>query len=473
MHHIDEHTIELYILGSDLVKKQIAEIEAHLKECHGCRALVEQMEAFYQNAEEGLGKLSVPEERKTAALMRLPRDIMPYDVPLGTPVPYRPTTFVGKLAYFTRLHPVVTGVGSFTMMAVLTLMVFLIPNKKSIDKNPSYPILDPVSGSLAIYNKDHDLLWSIPSKVLAGANTDQLLPRYKFINIFDINGDGRNEIITALPLGSQNDYTDTLRIISADKDILLKKTFEEEIQFLGKNYNKHWTIADIYCGKIGTNNPEIFLLTENGRSPTILFRLNYEGNIIGNYAHYGIQQISVLENSVGEKIIFLCGLNDIGEKDSLSFPVLIVLDPEKINGKTESSCTPGFGLETSKAELYYIKFPLTDLNYTWKSSGFGERFSVIQFNNKNAYDFWVRGTHENKNPLFEYILSDAMKVLDVKYSSETLKLRQKLVTEGKIKGTFDNAYLENLKNGVRYWDGTSWQKEPTMVKHEWEKIANR
>jgi hypothetical protein len=124
MHHIDEHTIELYILGSDLVKKQIAEIEAHLKECHDCRVLVEQMETFYQNAEDGLDKLSVLKERKTSALIQLPKDIMPYDVPLGTPVPYRTTTFVGKLAYFTRLHPVVTGVGSFATMAVLALMFF-------------------------------------------------------------------------------------------------------------------------------------------------------------------------------------------------------------------------------------------------------------------------------------------------------------------------------------------------------------
>lgn len=52
MHHIDEHTIELYILGYELEKEQITEIETHLKECHGCRKLAGQMETFYRNAEE-------------------------------------------------------------------------------------------------------------------------------------------------------------------------------------------------------------------------------------------------------------------------------------------------------------------------------------------------------------------------------------------------------------------------------------
>ncbi|MDI6767813.1 MAG: hypothetical protein QME52_13415 [Bacteroidota bacterium] len=466
MHHIDEHTIELYILGSDLVKKQITEIEAHLKECHGCRALTEQIEVFYQNAEEELDKLSVPKEQATKALMRLPRDIMPYDMPLGAPVPYRPITFVGKLAYFNRLHPVVTGIGSFATMAVMALILFSIPNKKTIDQNPSYPILDPVSGSLAIYNKDHDMLWSIPSKILPGANPDLLLPIYKFINIYDINGDGRNEIITALPIGNQNNYTDTLRIFSARKDILLIKTFDEKIQFRGKSYDEHWTISNIYCDRIGNEgNLEIFLLTNNGRSPNILFRLNNYGNIIGYFVHYGLQQMIVLENSAGDKNIFLHGQNDLGEIDSLSSPVLIVLDPEKINGKTESSCTPGFDLETSKAEQYYIKLPLTDLNYLCKTNGYVGRATTIKFENKNAYDLWIGGTYEKETPVFEYILSEEMEVLSVKYSSETLKLRQKLIAEGKIKGTFDDAYLENLKNGVRYWDGKEWQKEPTMVKH--------
>jgi predicted anti-sigma-YlaC factor YlaD len=43
MHHIDEHTLELYTLKAEEVAERVDEIEAHLEECHGCRALVEEM----------------------------------------------------------------------------------------------------------------------------------------------------------------------------------------------------------------------------------------------------------------------------------------------------------------------------------------------------------------------------------------------------------------------------------------------
>ncbi len=47
MQHIDEHIIELYVLGSELVEERRDEIERHFAECHGCRALADQIQAFY------------------------------------------------------------------------------------------------------------------------------------------------------------------------------------------------------------------------------------------------------------------------------------------------------------------------------------------------------------------------------------------------------------------------------------------
>jgi hypothetical protein len=35
----------------------------------------------------------------------------------------------------------------------------------------------------------------------------------------------------------------------------------------------------------------------------------------------------------------------------------------------------------------------------------------------------------------------------------------------KLSGKIDQAYLDNLKNGIRYWDGREWRKEWAMVKH--------
>jgi len=51
MTHIDEHTLELFVLGAKEVQRRKKTIEAHLKKCEGCRTLVRTMTEFYANAE--------------------------------------------------------------------------------------------------------------------------------------------------------------------------------------------------------------------------------------------------------------------------------------------------------------------------------------------------------------------------------------------------------------------------------------
>ncbi|MDI6803588.1 MAG: hypothetical protein QME58_07050 [Bacteroidota bacterium] len=165
------------------------------------------------------------------------------------------------------------------------------------------------------------------------------------------------------------------------------------------------------------------------------------------------------------------GQNDVGEPDSLSYAVMCVLDPSKIVGKTEASESRGFGQPLSPAETYVIRFPLSDMNIIWNTHAYVGGIKATEINNVKTNTLWVRGTYgaggigTGGNPTFEYIFDDNLKIIEVKYDSETLRLRQDFVSQGKLHGTFDQTYLENLKNGVRYWNGKEWQKEPTMVKH--------
>ncbi len=112
--------------------------------------------------------------------------------------------------------------------------------------------------------------------------------------------------------------------------------------------------------------PEIIVGTNNGRSPNVIFRLDNQTNILGSYAHYGDVKNILLQLTDGKKKLFVFGQNDLGEMDSLSFPVLALIDPEKIIGRSESNCTPGFDLPPSPAELSYVRFPLSDMNYLLK-----------------------------------------------------------------------------------------------------------
>jgi hypothetical protein len=59
MIHIDEHILELYVLNADEAAPRREEIEAHLRECDGCRDLADRMSVFHANFAEELKKTPV------------------------------------------------------------------------------------------------------------------------------------------------------------------------------------------------------------------------------------------------------------------------------------------------------------------------------------------------------------------------------------------------------------------------------
>ena len=221
---------------------------------------------------------------------------------------------------------------------------------------------------------------------------------------------------------------------------------------------------------------KIFIVTNSGRSPNIVNRLSDDGTILGQYFHFGNGNIKSIQIEQENKIVFL-GQNDTGEPDSLSYAIMCVLDPSKILGITEASESRGFGLPVSKAERYIIRFPLSDMNILWNTHSYLNNIKETVTDKRKTYALWVGGMFGSgglgggNNPVFEYILNEKMEIIEVKYDSETLRFRKEFITQGKLIGTMDKSYLENMKNGVRYWDGKEWQKEPTMVNHSVESIS--
>jgi hypothetical protein len=475
MNHIDEHTIEMYVLGSELVTERRGEIEAHFKECHGCRTLAEQMEEFYQKAEEGLEEVNL-ERAKSKALVRLRAGLPTMQEPYGFPAHYQPNTPLAKVFYFIRRHPVVVGASGFAMIAAVGWFLndFIKSDSKEniiTDKNPSYAHLNTNSAIIEIYNQENQLLWGLPSKFIYQLTPKEFEKTGQKVVITDIDRDRKNDILTILPLGDKSESTVPLTIFSSEGKLIREISFNENIQFYSTKYDGRLSCQSFICDNFDkSGRKEIFVVTNSGRSPNIINRLSNDGTILGQYFHFGTGNIQSVQIGQDRKIVFL-GQNDVGEPDSLSYAVMCVLDPIKIIGKTEASESRGFSLPLSSAEMYVIRFPLSDMNIIWNTHAYVHNLKESEINNKNTYTLWVGGTYgasglgTGGNPTFEYIFDENFKIIDVKYDSETLRLRQEYMNQGKLHGTFDHAYIEHLKNGVRYWDGKEWQKEPTTVKH--------
>lgn len=61
-----------------------------------------------------------------------------------------------------------------------------------------------------------------------------------------------------------------------------------------------------------------------------------------------------------------------------------------------------------------------------------------------------------------YIFDPQLRVLDVQGSDSFWLRHRELKAAGKITSELNDAYYENLKKGVLYWDGTQWTSMPTM-----------
>jgi hypothetical protein len=465
MNHFDEHIIELYVLRSETVEDRRGEIERHLGECHGCQSLAQEIERFYAEFEKALQETKTAEPVLATALARAPRSIEPYYEPYSPVEPYRPATVVGRVRHFIRRYPIATGVGSFALAAALMAVVLFRNSKGPLDSNPSYPHINPQNGTLEVLDKENQKLWEIPSAALHGASTEQMNTAYGKIIITDLEGDGANEVVTGLELGSQMTGIMPLSIYGSDN----RPRFEHYF----KNDDKQCVGELRVVGYSGRPEKDIFVQANMGRSPHSIYRLSHAGEVIGEYNHFGAGYIreTLFPGTDHPRLVFF-GQNDVDESDSLSYGVLIVLDPARMTGRTEASDSRGFGLPLSDAEEYVIRFPLTDMHYVFNSPGRIENVITTTSGGKFIIEVRVEGNHSDESvrmgagPAYFCYFDAGMNIDYLKFDSVTMRLRQNLVDQGKLKPKSIEDFLGELKDGIRYWNGTAWQKEATTVKHK-------
>ncbi|MBA4311874.1 MAG: hypothetical protein C0417_04495 [Chlorobiaceae bacterium] len=474
MHHIDEHTIELYVLGSDLVKEQIAEIEAHLKECRGCRTLAGQMEAFYKNAEDSLqiSKNYVKNgTQKSKALVRINKAVEQYYDPFAPPVRYHTNTPLAKMFYFVRRHPVAVSISSFASFIVVGWLLndFIKPVAKDnaiTDKNPSSFLYNTNANMLEIYNKQDEKLWEIISPgLLERFNHDRLVKRSSTV-LCDIDNNDTNEVITNISLRKEGEHS--LKILNAYKKIILEKEFVVPFNYLNRTYSPNFSPDGIVVNNFkNKEKKEIILITENiGRSPAFVARLDEKGNEIGRYWHFGyfMSMFPLDVNNDGKEELVLCGKNDTPDSINQEYPVIAVIDPLKIIGDTKSTACPGFNWKFSDAELFYIRFPRSDINDQLKCI---PQVNSMNVESESDISFFspISGDYAEQDLGFDFYFSKNLKIRRVKSNSAIIRFRANMVNKGKLAGEIDQPYLDNLKNNIRYWDGKKWRKEWTMVKH--------
>ena len=462
MNHFDQNTIELFVLGSLKAVAIRDELEQHLKECYTCRSLAEELAQFHQmvDGSQPLLKEHVEADETEALAIRPVYSLGKSITDLERVMPSLPARAWG----FAARRPFVS---SISVVAVVVLVAIAVnAARRTTIPEVSSAVVNESLGALVAYDKSGASLWQIPVLNAKELNKDWSLSHIEYVQVADLFKDGKKEVLTTLPLPNEGWRKKFVRAFDSQQVIVMEKEFgNEHVVFRDKTYDASFMpLYPLVLDGPDKRSSQILVAASNQRSPFFLARLDTRGNILGRYWHYGTLGYQSLMDPDGsnERRIVLCGVNDVEEKTVGSFAAIVVLDPMRITGETESAVTKGFGKATSDAELCYIQLPVSDMNL---ATGTILSSIILESKNEDVFRFSARSPTADFDPQFEFVFSKDLRIMEVKSNTATDILHERLKKEGKIRSTLDRKYLEDLKHRVKYWNGVAWESVPTLIGH--------
>ena len=338
MKHIDEHTLELLVLGDPIVRAKEAEIRAHLVDCIGCNAIYEEMRSYYEDVKSEFSSVSKLGLSSSKAIAVRRRAVEPYFEPIesgGIMLSEVVTpTLWHRLENFGKEHPVL---GLSFSVAFLIVLFFSWRFTAGNRDNPSYYYYNTKTNAVDIYSSSDKLLWSINALDVSGVRSSESDRNVHETIVADLNGDGKNEVITTV-LPRSGDYPNPLRMYDWEGNLVKSFVFKDShIMFKSQDYASPFDAGELLSVKMPGGGNDLFVHFTNGRSPSFLARLDGSLKVIGKYWHYGNFlpfAIEMYRNGIQE--IAITGTDDMNDMNGGKSNFLAILDPTKIVGDKES-----------------------------------------------------------------------------------------------------------------------------------------
>ncbi len=465
MEHPSEHSIELYVLLSPDGESDREWIEAHLKECAGCRTLVDAASSFYAELQvEMLTRpAGVPSSSGSIAVTsRRAMDIFEFpfrEAPLSQ---IRSGDFVRR---FVRAHPFVAGGGGVVLAGGIVMLIMTFFRTPLRDLNPIRVIENKYQNTLDAFNRVDEKLWSLPVPHLSRYVDQEETTERKYVQLADMDGDGMNEIITSLPLDpGEVENGNVLHILNYRKADILKIKPGEAVVCRDRIYPDEFQIGGFSVGDFsGSGHLEILVLSNDLHSPSIVSRYDAGGKRLGTFRHFGqlrLMGVKPLTDGARKEFVLFGG----SDREEGNFTAIILgLDPSLIVGDGESSFSGGFGLLHSAAERYYVHVPQTEVAKGFGAYVFFHGAKAVPLQDEPGFRIVAGGIPDSLNLYFEYIFRANFSIVEVKSENATKQLFDRLAAKGLVTGGFFDDYMKVVAGEVRYWDGNRWQLQPTPV----------
>jgi hypothetical protein len=463
-YHIDEQTLELFVLGAPEVSAQKEHILEHLSVCAVCRATVQDFESLYANAAEEKQEIEQRPEISSKALIPAITSVEPHFEKFEYRHGLRPIVGLSRLKRFVYARPVTSAVGGVGLLAACLAGLLMFNNNRNINNNPSFVTVNDQNKLTTVYNKNQQLLWQVP---LSNQFVDVNLGIFPAL-VSDLDGDGKNEVVVS---GISNENTGermtSLTVYNYDQSLRFEKSFSERLRYGPYSYDEKLItgfVLSIASGKANESN--ILVNCRFTRSPNSIVIIDRKGDVVGEYWHYGYFFAGYLSKIEGidHKVMILLGLNDASDTiaiDNDNDAIIAVVDPLKIHGRSESSATRGFGMERSAAELYYIKLPVSDMVRALETTTYP--FSMVS-ESDSIIACGLGANRDHRLPVFHFLFNRRMEPVAVKSVDGNKEVFDSLKKQKKISSVLNQQYLDDMKKRIQYWNGKEWQSEVTRVK---------
>lgn len=459
MNHFDEETLELFILNAKEVGNQRGEIEKHLKVCAGCRSLHEEISSYYDEVRKVQKELPAP-QTGGLTIRSMRRDLPGIT---GQKDLYRPgTSFPGRLVFAAIRYPGRTFACALILLGtVFGLGTLVSPGK---DINPSYARAQ--QEFLVVYDKEGKELWK--KHVGEGYDGTTMLgshgyKAHRYLQAVDVDRDGVNEIIAVFGAGRWAFDQNAVYCFDAQGVEKWKCVFGRKMTFGTRQFLERYAVTQMLVKDMNNDGyPEVFVVAQcESYYPTAVLRLTGQtGTLEAEYWHSGyfrlIDSWDVDGNGTPELILS-------GENNGLNSAVLVILDPNIMNGHspTPPRYTPA-GIPPG-SEKYYILFPHSDL-----TSIAGKRNVAIDIKSEDGGGLRVT---VNENVVIDrrafdcallYHFDSTLSVKKVLASDFYRAIHMQLEVQGKVTRHPDDRYLDSIGQCVRYWDGEKFVNESTI-----------
>lgn len=340
----------------------------------------------------------------------------------------------------------------------ITLILFIVIMLSGIidfDKNPAAIAYE--NQHIKVYNKNKKMLWSEKSNTIPEFLLDGEKIKKQYAILYDVNDDGKNEIILSNKLFGPKMYdTEYNNIVCYDynKNLVWRHTFSEVVSTNATTFTSEYRtkFIDIY----ELNNRQIlFVIAKNFYFPSAVFGIDIKTGELATeiFWHSGhLDGGLIRKDSAGQKDKLILG----GINNGFESACLIVLDIKHIAG--QALAPPNYKLKDIPEVncLEYILIPPTDYSIATDNryNHIAREQLVLEDNKIRCGVNEEAGSGDTVAMLYYYFNPD-FTIAFIETGDSFQYTRDKLVKEGKLSPpfTYTEEYFNILKNNIQYWNG--------------------